>query len=134
MRGMIDHLDLTVQDLAVSAPFYEALLGFLGYRRVREELSGIDWDLWSPNGSCSIGIKPACTSRAHDRYSCGLHHLAWQAESRGDVDRLYDFLVSVHATILDPPAEYPHYGAGYYAVFFVDPDGLKLEFVYLPRP
>jgi glyoxylase I family protein len=133
MRGTLDHLDLTVQDLAVSAPFYEALLGFLGYRRVREEPSGIDWELRLPNGSCSIGIKPARTSRAHDRYGCGLHHLAWQAESRDDVDRLYNLLVSVPATILDPPAEYPHYGAGYYAVFFADPDGLKLEFVYLPR-
>jgi catechol 2,3-dioxygenase-like lactoylglutathione lyase family enzyme len=34
------------------------------------------------------------------------------------------------ATILDPPTEYPAYGAGYYAVFFADPDGLKLEFVH----
>jgi catechol-2,3-dioxygenase len=106
MRGTIDHLDLTVQDVAVSAPFYEALLSFLGYRRVREAPSGIDWDLLSPNGSCSIGIKPARTLRAHDRYSCGLHHLAWRAESRDDVDRLYNLLLSVPATILDPPAEY----------------------------
>jgi glyoxylase I family protein len=35
-------------------------------------------------------------------------------------------------TILDPPTEYPAYGAGYYAVFFADPDGLKLEFVHYP--
>jgi len=34
------------------------------------------------------------------------------------------------ATILDPPADYPQYGAGYYAVFFADPDGLKLEVVH----
>jgi len=133
MRGTIDHFDLTVQDVAISAPFYETLLSFLGYRRVREEPSGIDWDLLSPSGSCSIGIKPARTARAHDRYSCGLHHLAWRAESRGDVDRLYNLLLSVPATILDPPAEYPHYDAGYYAVFFADPDRMKLEFVHFPR-
>lgn len=34
--------------------------------------------------------------------------------------------------ILDAPAEYPRYGAGYYAVFFADPDGLKLEYVHKP--
>ena len=34
------------------------------------------------------------------------------------------------ATILDAPAEYPQYGAGYYAVFFADPDGLKLEYCH----
>jgi catechol 2,3-dioxygenase-like lactoylglutathione lyase family enzyme len=33
-------------------------------------------------------------------------------------------------TILDAPAEYPQYGTGYYAVFFADPDGLKLEYVH----
>jgi glyoxylase I family protein len=120
MRGAIHHLDLTVRDLAVSALFYEPLLSFLGYHRVRDEPTGIDWDLQSPDGSCSIGIKPARTARAHDRYSCGLHHLAWRAESRDDVDRLYNLLLSIQATILDTPAEYPHYEAGYYAVFFAD--------------
>jgi catechol 2,3-dioxygenase-like lactoylglutathione lyase family enzyme len=133
MRGVIDHIDLTVHDLAVSAPFYEALLSFLGYRRVRAGANGIDWDLQLPNGSCSIGIKPARTARAHDRYSCGLHHLAWRAESPDDVDHLYNLLLGIQAKILDRPAEYPHYEAGYYAVFFADPDGMKLEFVYLPR-
>jgi catechol 2,3-dioxygenase-like lactoylglutathione lyase family enzyme len=37
------------------------------------------------------------------------------------------------ARILDAPADYPQYGAGYYAVFFADPDGLKLEFVHWPQ-
>ena len=36
------------------------------------------------------------------------------------------------ATILDPPAEYPDYGKGYYAVFFADPDGMKLEYAFTP--
>jgi glyoxylase I family protein len=34
--------------------------------------------------------------------------------------------------VLDPPAEYPQYAPGYYAVFFADPDGLKLEYVFTP--
>ncbi len=134
MRGSMHHLDLTVRDLAASAPFYEAVLGFLGFRRVREEPDGIDWDLRTAQGSCSIGIKPARSIRAHDRYACGLHHFAWRAASRDDVDGLYRLLLEFGATILDPPADYPHYGAGYYAVFFADPDGLKLEFVHCPAP
>ena len=38
--------------------------------------------------------------------------------------------------VLDATADYPQYnnGRGYYAVFFADPDGLKLECVYTPRP
>jgi catechol 2,3-dioxygenase-like lactoylglutathione lyase family enzyme len=132
MRGSLHHLDLTVRDLAGSAPFYDALLGFLGYRRMRTASDGIDWDLETPQGVCSIGIKPARSGRSHDRYACGLHHVAWHADSRHDVDALHRRLVEIGARILDAPADYPRYGPGYYAVFFADPDGLKFEFVHGP--
>ena len=56
--------------------------------------------------------------------------LAFVAESREDVDRLHELLVKIGANVLDPPGEY--YEGGYYAVFFADPDGLKLEYVHLP--
>ena len=70
--------------------------------------------------------------RVHDRYAPGLHHVAWHADSRGDVDNLHRLLIEIGATVLDPPADCPTYGDGYYAVFFADPDGIKLEFVHLP--
>ncbi len=40
----------------------------------------------------------------------------------------------MQADVLDAPAEYPQYngGRGYYAVFFADADGLKLEYVFTP--
>jgi catechol 2,3-dioxygenase-like lactoylglutathione lyase family enzyme len=136
-RGLIHHLDLTVVDPKTSRPFYEAVLGFMGYRvSYEEEGRATDFDLRSAEGAfCSIGIRigegPNAT-RAHDRYSPGLHHVAWQAESREDVDALYALLKRVGAAVTDPPADYPQYGEGYYAVFFSDPDGLKLEYVFLP--
>jgi catechol 2,3-dioxygenase-like lactoylglutathione lyase family enzyme len=133
MRGAVHHIDLTVGDLDRSDAFYGKVLAFLGYRRVRGDSTGIDWDLRiSGNLVCSIGLKPARSDRVHDRYSAGLHHLAWHAASREDVDRLHEVLLGTGAHILDAPAEYPDYGAGYYALFFADPDGLKLEFVHWP--
>src|SRR6185436_7208653 len=89
MRGLIHHIDLTVRDVAVSAPFYDAVLGFMGYRRTREQVDGIDWDRDLPALFCGIGIKPARRDVTHDRYTPGLHHIAWAAESRADVDRLH---------------------------------------------
>jgi predicted lactoylglutathione lyase len=59
-----------------------------------------------------------------------MHHLAFDAESREDVDALHALLVKIGAQVLDAPADYPQYGSGYYAVFFADPDGLKLEYVF----
>ena len=137
MRGAIHHLDLTVKDPWVSCAFYDAVLGFMGYRRVREDSRGFDWELAPLSGGfILIGLakaEGAGRDRVHDRYAAGLHHVAWHAESREDVDRLYALLVAIGATILDPPAEYPTYGDNYYAVFFADPDGIKLEFVHTNR-
>ena len=134
MRGWVHHIDLSVSDLGRSGPFYDAVLGFLGYHRGHAGATWIDWDMGAPHCAASIGIRLATSDRAHDRYSCGLHHLAWVAQSRDDVDRLHELLMAIGATVLDPPADYPQYREGYYALFFVDPDGLKLEFVHTPAP
>ncbi len=135
MRGAIHHIDLTVKEPNASRAFYDAVLGFMGYTLRDEYARGFDMDLSTPEGFCSIGIVRAGganADRMHDRHSAGLHHIAWNAASREDVDALYALLLELGAHILDPPADYPRYGDGYYAVFFADPDGLKLEYVYKP--
>lgn len=132
MRGFVHHIDLTVSDLDASRAFYESVLGFLGYRRSADHDQGSDWDR-TGEPFHSIGILKAHgdgATRRHDRYSPGLHHLAWTSDSREDVDRLHVLLLEIGATILDAPADYPRYGPTYYAVFFADPDGLKLEYVH----
>ena len=133
MRGWVHHIDLTVSDLDRCGRFYDAVLGFLGYRQGRRGETWIDWDMGAPHCASSIAIRLAKTDRQHDRYSRGLHHLAWVADSRDDVDRLHELLIAIGATMLDPPADYPQYRDGYYALFFADPDGLKLEFVHTPQ-
>ena len=135
MRGAVHHVDLTVRDPAASRAFYEAVLGFMGYAMKDEHARGFDMDLSDGKGFCSIGVmraEGANAGRAHDRYAPGLHHIAWTASSREDVDALYALLLKIGATILDRPTDYPRYGPGYYAVFFADPDGLKLEYVFKP--
>lgn len=140
MRGGIHHIDLTVKDARASRAFYESVLGFMGYRLSAgnpfgEDETGFDFDLHDGDQFCSIGILSARgehADRVHDRYSPGLHHIAWTASDRADVDAMYAHLLSIGAMILDAPAEYPRYGAGYYAVFFADTDGLKLEYVHKP--
>lgn len=133
MRGTVHHIDLTIKETKASRAFYESVLGFMGYVIVDDRDEFIDFQL--PGQPHYIGIanaKGASADRVHDRYSPGLHHLALNAENRADVDALYALLQKIGANILDAPAEYPQYGPGYYAVFFADPDGLKLEYVHKP--
>lgn len=135
MRGGIHHIDLTVKDAHASRAFYESVLGFMGYRLADAHPNGYDFDLRDGDHFCSIGILSARgehAERRHDRYSAGLHHIAWTAESREEVDAMHAHLLSIGANVTDPPAEYPKYGPGYYAVFFTDADGLKLEYVFKP--
>ncbi len=128
--GAFNHLSLTVTDMARSEEFYDALLGFLGYQQAEknEELA-----LWAgQHGAITISpSNPGSANKTHDRYSPGLHHFAFSAGSREDVDRLYQFLLDHEVKILDAPTEYA-YMEGYYAVFFADPDGMKLELAHIP--
>lgn len=136
VRGTIHHIDLTARDPNVSRAFYDSVFGFMGYAFVDDHARGYDMDLNSADGGfTSLGVMRATganATRAHDRYAPGLHHIAWNAESRADVDALHDMLKQNGATILDAPSAYPNYGANYYAVFFTDPDGLKFEYVHNP--
>ena len=135
MRGIVHHVDLTVTDPQTSFALYDAVLRALGYELHKQDERGFDWVLATPTGKYSIGIVRAkAGAHEHDRYTPGLHHVAWSVESRAAVDRMHELLVRLGATVVDAPAEYPQYndGKGYYAVFFADRDGLKLECVFTP--
>ena len=125
----IEHIDLTVRDVARSEAWYGKVLSALGFRRLED-----DDPRWF-NAHLSIAIRPCSRSQAgveYDRYRAGLHHLAFRAKSRADVDEFYRFLKSEGFAILDAPAEYPQYGEKYYEVFFADTDGMKLELAHFP--
>jgi catechol 2,3-dioxygenase-like lactoylglutathione lyase family enzyme len=69
----------------------------------------------------------------HRRRPGSLHHLAFRADSRAEVDRLHRELVAIGADIVIAPREFPEFTPpGYYACFFKDPDGIKYEIVHAP--
>ena len=130
----VHHVDLVVSSIERSLPFYRDLLGPLGWHGVSEtkgERGEVIWYLWGPGSS--IGIREAQEPRAapYDRYQVGLHHLALEAASRSAVDERTEWLRAQGAEIESGPEEY-WYQPGYYAVFFYDPDGIKLEIVHVP--
>ena len=137
MRGRIHHLDRKVSDPERSLPLYELFLKHMGHREVDQNADGgTEWDLVG-DGFMSVGIVKARGPNArhgHGRDTPGPHHAAWGSPMLEEVDALFEKLQAFGANTLDPPADYPRYnqGKGYYAVFFADPDGLKLEYVWTP--
>jgi len=131
MAGWLHHIVITVSDLGVSTQFYDEVLTLIGFRRIRDVPEG---PLWAGE-RIEVGLQEARSGHArnHDRYSPGLHHLAFVAPDHAAVDHMYQELVSLGVEILDPPTTYDRYSLGYYAVFFADPDGIKLEYVYTPQ-
>jgi catechol 2,3-dioxygenase-like lactoylglutathione lyase family enzyme len=119
----VDHLVLSVSNLARSKDFYNKVLGFLGFKLKYEgDMAG-----WS-NGKTLFWIAAADARGRKHKYrkgDIGFHHYAFELDSRDAVDALGAFLTKNGMTVLDPPGEY--YGRNYYAVYFADPDGMKLE-------
>jgi glyoxylase I family protein len=134
----VHHVDLVVTSIERSLPFYRELLGPLGWHRLSEvegERGETIWYLGGP--ACSVGLREAPSHEGqsgeglYDRSSVGLHHLAFEAQSRAVVDERAGWLRASGVLLESEPQEYS-YSPGYYAVFFYDPDGLKLEIVNIP--
>jgi glyoxylase I family protein len=133
VRG-VDHLDLVVTDLERSLEFYNGLLQPLGFTR-NSEIEGERGErvvYIGGTGGASVSLRQA-QSDAHptpyDRYAVGVHHVAFFADGREAVDERAAWLRERGAEIESEPAEYD-YTPGYYAVFFYDPDGIKLEILH----
>jgi catechol 2,3-dioxygenase-like lactoylglutathione lyase family enzyme len=127
----VDHLVLSVGDFARSKEFYGRLLGFLGFELKYDYADMAGWS----NRKTLFWIAAADAQGRKHKYrkgDIGFHHYAFELASRKDVDALGAFLESNGMTVLDPPGEY--YGRNYYAVYFADPDGMKLEAMIWAAP
>ena len=128
------HVDLVVSSILRSLPFYRELLEPIGWHRVGEvegERGETIWYISGPGSSLGLREAQADTDGPFDRYRIGVHHVAFEAPSRFEVDERADWLRARGVPIESGPEEYS-YIPGYYAVFFYDPDGIKLEIVHVP--
>ena len=125
----LDHIDLRVTDLKLAHSFYGELLPALGFIRDR---SGGRWGIFYAAG----GDRP----EAFFGFTKGRHHqpndtrIAFWAETRAEVDRLARLVRRIGGRNLEGPELCGSYSPGYYAFFFEDPDGNKLEVCYRENP
>jgi glyoxylase I family protein len=127
----VGHVDLVCRDLDASLAFYAAVLGPLGLATPHlvpgERGESIHYLRFPAVGSGSIGLRQALESQEFELYAPGLHHLALTVETRDDVDAAHAAATAAGAEVLHAPRLWPEYHPGYYATFFLDPDGFRLE-------
>ena len=118
---MIDHTGIGVADVGRSAAFYDAALGALGLRRVKQIPEGV--------GTDGIGYGVDYPVFWIDRYHphSVRQHTAFAAKARGEVDAFYAAALKAGGIANGSPGQRRE---RYYAAFVLDPDGNNMEAVF----
>jgi catechol 2,3-dioxygenase-like lactoylglutathione lyase family enzyme len=125
----LDHLYLTVSNFDESERFYDRVMQALGFKKGDRAIGG-DRHAHYFNRHLQLSIRPARTHTKHDCYAPGLHHLCLRLPDRAAVDAAARELSALGVRVSEPKL-YPEYADDYYAIFFEDPDGMRLELVAL---
>ena len=127
----LGHLDLVCRDLDASLAFYATVFGPLGLESPflvpGERGEQIHYLRFPRAGSGSFGLRQALVEQDFDLYAPGLHHFAFAVDARDEVDAVHERAEAAGAEILHAPTLWPQYHPEYYATFFLDPDGFRLE-------
>src|SRR5688572_23172867 len=120
-RGrLIDHVQLVVRDLPASQKFYAAIFDVL-----KIPMGGTgDGYFWADE----LFVSTPENEDAQGKLT-GRNHLAFQAQSRAQVDQFYKAALAHGGKDNGAPGERP-YHPGYYAAFVLDPDGNNIEAVH----
>ena len=134
MKTHLYHLQINVSDAAKSLPFYKNLFASLNYKITDESaehvgVSNGTTDFWI------IATEEDYIKNGFNRKNTGLNHLAFRVESKKMVDDFTAGFLKKHSVsaLYGTPKTFPEYRPDYYAVYFEDPDRIKLEVVYIPE-
>jgi len=125
---LIDHIDCRVHDLAVARRFYDPLLAALGFSDIH---AGDDWASYFQSDTNLLG--PFFVLVEDTGHRPGLTRIAFAAATREDVQRAAEVAQAAGALAFEPAHLCSEYSPNYYAAFFEDADGNKLEVCYRGR-
>ncbi|OGJ09266.1 hypothetical protein A2456_00920 [Candidatus Nomurabacteria bacterium RIFOXYC2_FULL_36_19] len=129
MKNYLEHISLNVSNPEKSFPFYKDLFLFLDYKIIVEEK---DCLAFRKTGTPDFWLSPTRAeylSNKFHRRNTGLNHLAFMVSSKKEVDKFYNEFLKVRKikSLYESPNLFPEYTPDYYAVYFEDPDRIKLE-------
>jgi catechol 2,3-dioxygenase-like lactoylglutathione lyase family enzyme len=131
MIAGLDHVYLSAADFARSESFYDGVMQALGFRKGDKVIAG-ERHAHYFNPVLQLSIRPARSSGPHDPYNPGLHHLCFQVADEAGVNETHARLTAL-GIVATPPCRCSDYIPDYYATYFEDPDGIRLEIVARTR-
>ena len=141
MKPRVDHIHITVEDLGHAEKFYDRLLPLLGFDTKLKEADRVPAHEYKiieyHHNLISIGLvnqrKAYSREKPSRRKAGALHHLAFHAENREEVDAVYEEVRKLPTEIIHKPQYYPDYCPDYYAFFFKDSEGIEYEITSFDR-
>jgi catechol 2,3-dioxygenase-like lactoylglutathione lyase family enzyme len=128
IRGLIHHIEIYVSNLEKSVEFWGWLLTRLGYAQYQQWKQGVSWKL-EDTYLVFVQAEKRFLDIPYHRCRTGLNHLAFHAESKDQVDILTNELKAKGINVLYHDKHPFAGGPAHYAVYFEDPDRIKVEIV-----
>ncbi|MEH7493816.1 VOC family protein [Neobacillus niacini] len=125
---MLHHVEIYISNLEKSVEFWSWLLTELGYEQYQKWELGISWK-YQETYLVFVQAEERFLDVPYHRCRVGLNHLAFHARSREQVDEITETLIKKEIPILYREKHPYAGGSEYYAVFFEDPDRIKVELV-----
>lgn len=125
---MLHHIEINVSNLKASVEFWEWFLEELGYMSFQNWEGGQSWRL-RDTYLVFVQTEERFLDASYHRSQVGLNHLAFYGKSREHVDEITKELKARGITILYSSKHPFAGGENHYAVFFEDPDRIKVELV-----
>jgi len=121
----IDHIYISVRDMALSEQFYDTVFRTLGFNK-NSFVFGTEKHIQYFCRHFGFVIRPVRVDSSHNPYSAGLHHLCLRVDTKEDVFNAARELQETGISVSQPQL-YPEYAPDYFAFLFTDPDGIRIE-------
>lgn len=126
---MLGHLGINVTDLKAATDYYDALAPMIGFETFFATDNETAYRPAAGKRGTYLFLYPAVDRAPYSAERTGLQHLAFMVKRRSDVDRIHQHVVATGGVVVHAPQDFPQYPPPYYATFWLDPFGIKLEAV-----
>ena len=126
---MLGHIGINVPDLATARSYYAELMPLLDFELFFDTTHEFAYMPAAGKRGTFLFFYPATGAAPYSRDETGLQHLAFMVPTRQRVRDDHEAALALGSREVHAPQEWPQYPPPYFAAFWLDPFGVKLEAV-----